>query len=237
MSFTNEQGKTNKIAVLIPCFNEAGTIAKVVREYRSALPEAVIMVCDNHSSDGTGEIAQAAGASVIVENTQGKGAAMRRLFASVDAECYFMVDGDDTYPPQQAREMCALVLKGAADMVIGDRLSSSYFSENKRMFHGEGNHLIRFLVNLFWGGGHTYVKDILTGSRALSRDFVQSYHIRSDGFEIETEMTIFALKHHFTIKNIPIPYKDRPRGSESKLKTISDGRKILWLIFKEALMK
>ena len=212
------------IAVLIPCYNESRTIAKVVRDYRTALPEAVVYVYDNNSTDGTDAIAREAGAVVRYEPRQGKGNVIRTMFREIDADCYLMIDGDDTYPAEHAREMVDQVLFHRADMVIGDRLSSTYFTENKRMFHNSGNILVRNLVNAFFGG---HVTDIMTGYRAFSRMFVKSFPILSQGFEIETEMTIHALDKNFVLSSIPVSYRDRPTGSVSKLSTFSDGFKVL----------
>lgn len=219
----------SKIAVLIPCYNESQTIAKVVADYRAALPEADIYVYDNNSSDGTDEIARAAGAIVRYEYKQGKGNVIRSMFRQIDADCYLMIDGDDTYPAENARELCDLVLEGKADMAIGDRLSATYFTENKRPFHNVGNKGVRFLINKFFGSN---VRDIMTGYRAFSRDFVKNFPILSKGFEIETEMTIHALDKNFLIREIPVEYRDRPAGSVSKLNTISDGAKVIFTIFR-----
>ena len=214
----------DKIAVLIPCYNESATIAKVVQDYRAALPDAAIYVYDNNSTDGTDEIARAAGAVVRYERRQGKGNVIRTMFREIDAECYLMIDGDDTYPAEDARAMADGVLRDGYDMVIGDRLSSTYFTENKRPFHNSGNVLVRKLVNRFFGG---HVTDIMTGYRAFSPLFVKSFPILSKGFEIETEMTIHALDKNFALTSIPVGYRDRPAGSESKLNTFSDGFKVL----------
>ena len=222
-----------KIAVLIPCYNESKTIEKVVKDYRSVLPEADIYVYDNNSSDGTDTIAKKAGAIVKYEYKQGKGNVIRSMFKDIDAECYLMIDGDDTYPKENAREMCKYVLEGKADMVIGDRLSSTYFTENKRPFHNFGNVLVRSLINSLFKSN---VRDIMTGYRAFSYDFVKTFPVLSKGFEIETEMTIHALDKNFLLKEIPVEYRDRPAGSVSKLNTFSDGFKVLKTIarlFKE----
>lgn len=219
----------SKIAVLIPCYNESATIAKVVKDYREALPEADIYVYDNNSSDGTDEIARAAGAIVRYEYRQGKGNVIRSMFRNIDADCYLMIDGDDTYPAENAREMCDLVLDKGVDMVIGDRLSSTYFEENKRPFHNVGNKSVRFLINHIFKSN---VKDIMTGYRAFSRSFVKNFPVLSKGFEIETEMTIHALDKNFLLKEIPVEYRDRPEGSVSKLNTVSDGIKVIMTIFK-----
>lgn len=214
----------DKIAVLIPCYNESVTIEKVVKDYKEALPEATIYVYDNNSTDNTDEIARAAGATVIYERRQGKGNVIRSMFRDIDAECYLMIDGDDTYPAENAREMVNEVLENGVDMVIGDRLSSTYFTENKRPFHNTGNKLVRGLINKLF---HSDVRDIMTGYRAFSRLFVKSFPVLSKGFEIETEMTIHALDKNFLLKEIPVTYRDRPEGSESKLNTVSDGLKVL----------
>lgn len=219
----------DKIAVLIPCYNEAATIEKVVRDFRAALPEAVIYVYDNNSTDHTDEIARAAGAVVRYERRQGKGNVMRTMFRDIEAQCYLMADGDDTYPAQYAPQMVRAVLEDGADMVIGDRLSSTYFTENKRPFHNVGNVLVRKLVNYFFKGN---IQDIMTGYRAFSRLFVKTYPVLSKGFEIETEMSIHALDKNFRLVNIPVDYRDRPAGSQSKLNTYSDGAKVLATIFR-----
>ena len=213
-----------KIAVLIPCYNESQTIAKVVKDYKKALPEADIYVYDNNSSDHTDEIAKKAGAIVKYEYRQGKGNVIRSMFRDLDYDCYLMIDGDDTYPSENAKEMCDLVLNGKADMVIGDRLSSTYFKENKRLFHGMGNVVVRWFINTIFKNN---IKDIMTGYRAFSYDFVKGFPILSKGFEIETEMTIHAVDKNFKVVEIPVQYRDRPEGSVSKLNTISDGIKVL----------
>lgn len=219
----------DKIAVLIPCYNESKTIAKVVSDYKQALPEAEIYVYDNNSTDGTDEIARRAGANVRYEPRQGKGNVIRSMFRDIDADCYLMIDGDDTYPAENAREMCRLVLERGVDMVIGDRLSSTYFQENKRPFHNFGNVLVRSLINKIF---HNDVKDIMTGYRAFSKTFVKHFPVLSKGFEIETEMTIHALDKNFLLREIPVTYRDRPAGSVSKLNTYSDGFKVIMTIFK-----
>ena len=218
-----------KIAVLIPCYNESQTIAKVVKDFREALPEADIYVYDNNSTDGTDKIAAEAGAIVRYEYRQGKGNVIRSMFRDIDADCYLMIDGDDTYPAQHAREMCDLVLNKGVDMVIGDRLSSTYFKENKRPFHNVGNRTVRFLINKIF---KSRVKDIMTGYRAFSKPFVKNFPVLSKGFEIETEMTIHALDKNFLLEEIPVEYRDRPAGSVSKLNTVSDGIKVLMTIFR-----
>ena len=219
----------DKIAVLIPCYNEAKTIEKVIRDYRAALPEADIYVYDNNSSDGTDEIARNAGAIVRYERRQGKGNVIRTMFRDIDADCYLMIDGDDTYPAENAREMCDFVLKKNSDMVIGDRLSSTYFQENKRPFHNFGNTMVRAAVNQLFHGNIT---DIMTGYRAFSPLFVKSFPVLSKGFEIETEMSIFALDKNMQLDTIPVQYRDRPDGSVSKLNTYSDGFKVILTILK-----
>ena len=219
----------NKIAVLIPCYNESATVAKVISDYRMALPEATIYVYDNNSTDGTDEIARKAGAIVHYERRQGKGNVIRSMFRDIDAECYLMIDGDDTYPAENARQMVDQVLEKGVDMVIGDRLSSTYFTENKRPFHNTGNVLVRKLVNLFFHGN---VTDIMTGYRSFSWTFAKSFPVLSKGFEIETEMTIHALDKNFSLSSVPVGYRDRPEGSVSKLNTFSDGFKVLTTIAK-----
>ena len=223
----------SKIAVLVPCYNESKTIKKVVEDYKKALPEADIFVYDNNSTDGTDKIAKEAGAIVKYEYKQGKGNVIRSMFRQIEADCYLMVDGDDTYPADNAKEMCDLVLEGKADMVIGDRLSSTYFKENKRPFHNFGNRIVRFLINFLFKNN---VKDIITGYRAFSREFVKGYPVLSKGFEIETEMTIHAVDKNYKLVEIPVTYRDRPEGSISKLNTYSDGFRVLKTIavlFKE----
>ena len=222
-----------KIAILIPCYNESKTIEKVVKDYKKVLPDADIYVYDNNSSDGTDKIAKKAGAIVKYEYKQGKGNVIRSMFKDIDADCYLMIDGDDTYPKENAKEMCDYVLNGQADMVIGDRLSSTYFTENKRPFHNFGNKLVRGLINTLF---KSKVRDIMTGYRAFSYDFVKTFPVLSKGFEIETEMTIHALDKNMLLKEIPVEYRDRPDGSVSKLSTYSDGFKVLKTIgrlFKE----
>lgn len=225
--------KDKKIAVLIPCYNEVITIEKVVKDYKKALPKADIYVYDNNSTDGTDKIAKKAGAIVRYEYRQGKGNVIRTMFREIDADCYLMIDGDDTYPAENAKEMCDLVLSGRADMVIGDRLSSTYFSENKRPFHNFGNKIVRWLINHLF---KNKIKDIMTGYRAFSKEFVKGFPVLSKGFEIETEMTIHAVDKNFKLVEIPVEYRDRPKGSVSKLNTYSDGFKVLKMIatlFKE----
>lgn len=219
----------DKIAVLIPCYNEEKTIAKVVKDARVALPEAVIYVYNNNSSDRTAELAAEAGALVRNEYMQGKGNVIRRMFREVEAECYVMVDGDDTYPMEYAAEMVDKVLNHNADMVVGDRLSSTYFTENKRPFHNMGNSLVRGSINRLFGCD---IKDIMTGYRAFSYGFVKTFPVLSKGFEIETEMTIHAVSNNMQIENVVVDYRDRPEGSESKLNTYADGLKVLGTIGK-----
>jgi glycosyltransferase involved in cell wall biosynthesis len=222
-----------KIAVLLPCYNEASTIAKVVTDFRAALPEADIYVYDNNSTDGTAQVAQQAGAIVRHEPVQGKGNVIRRMFREVEADCYLMADGDDTYPAEQARQMVSPILEEHVDMVIGDRLSSTYFEQNKRPFHNGGNRVVRWLIRRFW---HTDIHDIMTGYRAFSRTFVKNFPVMSGNFEIETEMTIHALDRRFLLREVPVVYRDRPQGSVSKLNTFSDGISVLKtivLLYKE----
>lgn len=219
----------DKVAVLIPCYNEEKTIEKVVNDFRRELPEAVIYVYNNNSSDRTVELAGKAGAVVRDEYMQGKGNVIRRMFREIDAECYLMTDGDDTYPAENARAMVDLVLKKKADMVVGDRLSSTYFSENKRPFHNFGNSLVRKSINILFSND---IKDIMTGYRAFSYEFVKTFPILSKGFEIETEMSIHAVDKNMYVENVVIDYRDRPVGSESKLNTYSDGFKVLKTIVK-----
>lgn len=223
----------DKIVVLIPCYNESKTIEKVVKDYKAALPEADIYVYDNNSKDGTDEIARNAGAIVRYETKQGKGNVIRTMFRDIDADCYLMIDGDDTYPAENAREMCEYVLKDNVDMVIGDRLSSTYFQENKRPFHNLGNKMVRGLINKIFKNN---INDIMTGYRAFSYKFAKTFPVLSKGFEIETEMSIHAIDKNFTLKEIPVQYRDRPAGSVSKLNTYKDGARVLKTIatlFKE----
>lgn len=219
----------DEIAVLIPCYNESKTIEKVVKDFKAALPEAVIYVYDNNSKDGTDEIAKKAGAVVRYEYQQGKGNVIRRMFREIDAKCYIMTDGDDTYPADEARKLCDAVLKRNADMVVGDRLSSSYFEENKRPFHNFGNTLVRGAINSMFKSN---IRDIMTGYRAFSYQFVKSFPVLSKGFEIETEMSIHAIDKNMRVENVIIQYRDRPEGSQSKLNTYSDGFKVLMTIAK-----
>ena len=214
----------DKIAVLIPCYNESQTIEKVGKDWKRELPEAVIYVYDNNSKDGTDEIAREAGAVVRYEYQQGKGNVIRRMFREIDAQCYIMIDGDDTYPAEMGREMVNKVLERNVDMVVGDRLSSTYFEENKRPFHNFGNSLVRGSINRLF---RSNIRDIMTGYRAFSYEFVKSFPVLSKGFEIETEMSIHAVDKNMAVENIIIEYRDRPQGSESKLNTYSDGFKVL----------
>ncbi len=219
----------DKIAVLIPCYNEEKTIAKVVSYAKAALPEAVVYVYDNNSSDRTVELAREAGAVIRHEYMQGKGNVIRRMFREIEAECYIMVDGDDTYPMEYAGEMVDKVLHRNADMVVGDRLSSTYFTENKRPFHNFGNTIVRSSINRLFD---CEIKDIMTGYRAFSYGFVKTFPVLSTGFEIETEMTIHAVYNNLQIENVIVDYRDRPEGSESKLNTFSDGFKVIRTIVK-----
>ena len=223
----------NKIAVLIPCYNESKTIEKVIKDYYDVLPEADIYVYDNNSSDHTDDIARKAGAIVRHECRQGKGNVIRSMFRDIDADAYLMIDGDDTYPAENARAMLSLVLDKGVDMVMGDRLSSTYFTENKRLFHNSGNLIVRKFINMLWKKkNHGDIKDVMTGYRAFSPLFIKSFPILSEGFEIETEMTIHALDKNFVLCSLPVTYRDRPVGSESKLNTYVDGVKVLMTIFK-----
>ena len=217
-----------KTAVLIPCYNEELTIKKVILDFKKALPKADIYVYDNNSTDNSYEIAKDTGAIVKREYRQGKGNVVRSMFRDIDADCYILVDGDDTYPAEASKEIEELILSKKADMVIGDRLSSTYFEENKRRFHNSGNKLVRKLINTIFNSD---ISDIMTGMRGGSYEFVKSFPISSKEFEIETEMTIFALNHNFLIKELPIEYRDRMDGSESKLNTFSDGYKVISLLF------
>lgn len=219
----------DKVAILVPCYNEAKTIEKVVKDF---LPYGTVYVYDNNSTDGTAEIAEKAGAVVRHEYKQGKGNVIRRMFREIDAECYIMTDGDDTYPAASAPEMISEVLERHADMVVGDRLSSTYFDENKRPFHGFGNKLVRYLINAMFACD---IKDIMTGYRAFSYQFVKTFPVLSRGFEIETEMSIHASDKNMFVTNVIVDYKDRIEGSESKLNTVSDGFKVLgtiWRLFR-----
>ena len=220
----------DKVAVLIPCYNESKTIAKVVADFQAVLPEgSVIYVYDNNSTDGTAELAEAAGAVVRHEYQQGKGNVIRRMFREIDAQCYLMVDGDDTYPAEFAPEMIAKVLDRGVDMVVGDRLSATYFTENKRPFHNFGNKLVRRSINALFKSD---IQDIMTGYRAFSYQFVKSFPVLSKGFEIETEMSIHAIEKNMLVESVIVTYRDRPEGSVSKLNTVSDGIKVLGTIGK-----
>ena len=220
----------DKVAVLIPCYNESKTIAKVVTDFQAVLPaDSVIYVYDNNSTDGTAEIAAAAGAVVRHEYQQGKGNVIRRMFREIDAQCYLMVDGDDTYPAEFAPEMIAKVLDRGVDMVVGDRLSATYFTENKRPFHNFGNKLVRHSINALFKSD---IQDIMTGYRAFSYQFVKSFPVLSKGFEIETEMSIHAIEKNMLVESVVVTYRDRPEGSVSKLNTVSDGIKVLGTIGK-----
>ncbi len=219
----------DKVAVLIPCYNEAVTIEKVVNDFRSVLPESTVYVYDNNSNDDTASIAARAGAVVRHEYQQGKGNVIRRMFREIDAECYIMVDGDDTYPAEYAREMADLVLEKKADMVVGDRLSSTYFTENKRPFHNFGNSLVRASINTLFKSN---IQDIMTGYRAFSYQFVKTFPVISKGFEIETEMSIHAVDKNLYVENVIVNYRDRPEGSESKLNTFADGFKVIRTILR-----
>ena len=216
-----------KVAVLIPCYNEAQTIEKVVRDFRTVLPDAEIYVYDNNSTDNSAELARNAGVIVRHEYKQGKGNVLRSMFCDIDADYYVMVDADDTYPAEDAPAMVELILDGRADMVIGDRLNTTYFEENKRPFHDFGNKLVRWLVNSLFDGD---LQDIMTGYRAMNRRFVKEYPLLSKGFEVETEMSLFALDGNYLVKEIPVAYRDRPEGSESKLNTFTDGARVLKMI-------
>ena len=218
-----------RIAVLIPCYNEEGTIAKVVSDFKHWLPESTIYVCDNASTDATADVARRAGAVVLTEKRKGKGNAVRCLFNKIDADCYLLVDGDDTYPAESARALCEKIIDEGCQMAIGDRLSTTYSKENKRRFHDGGNRLVRFLINHIFNSS---VGDIMTGYRAFSREFVRLVPVISNGFEIETEMTIFALNHQYEIGEVPVAYRDRPEGSYSKLSTLADGWRVLKTVFR-----
>lgn len=218
-----------RIAVLIPCYNEAAAIGKVVADFKRVLPEADIYVYDNNSTDGTAEIAEKAGAIVKREYRQGKGNVVRSMFRDIDADCFLMVDGDDTYPAESAPDLAAPILAKEADMTVGDRLGTTYFTENKRPFHGAGNRLVRWCINRLWGKGK--IQDVMSGYRAFSPLFVKSFPVLSKGFEIETEMTVYALDANLRIQSVPIAYRDRPAGSVSKLHTFRDGARVLLAIF------
>lgn len=215
-------------AVIIPCYNEAVTIGKVVDDFRRELPGATVYVYDNNSTDGTSRIAREHGATVRLEPRQGKGNVCRQMFRDIDAACYLMVDGDDTYPAEAARALCDPVLAGEADMTVGDRLSNgTYAEENKRAFHGFGNDLVRAMIK--WIYGYSF-EDVMTGYRAMSLPFVKTFPVLSEGFQIETELSIHAVDHRWRIKDVPVEYRDRPAGSESKLDTVGDGIKVIAMI-------
>ena len=217
-----------KIAIIIPCYNEELTIANVINDCKKYLPQAEIYVCDNNSTDKTGEIAKSLNVTVKHEKRQGKGNALRKMFREVDADCYVIVDGDSTYPLNNIEQMCSLVLNKNVDMVIADRLSTTYFKQNKRLFHNIGNKFVCFLINKLF---HNNIKDIMSGYRAMSKLFIKSYPVLSEGFEIETEMTLHALDKKFLIEEVPVDYKNRPDGSVSKLNTFSDGILVLKTMF------
>jgi glycosyltransferase involved in cell wall biosynthesis len=220
---------SNKIAILIPCLDEKATIVKVINDFKQACPQAIIYVYDNNSTDGSGELAQNAGAVVRRETRLGKGYVIHSMFRQIDADCYILVDGDDTYPAEIVNDLIEPILNGNADMVIGDRLSGTYFTENKRAFHNFGNRLVRLLINLIF---RSDVKDIMSGYRAFSKTYVKNYPVLATGFEIETEMTIHALDKGFLIRQIPIQYRDRPANSHSKINTFRDGFRVLNTIFR-----
>lgn len=223
MSSTSRE-QDARVVVLIPCYNEAVTVAKVVADVKHALPSALVVVCDNNSTDDTANIAKDAGARVVTESRQGKGNVLRTLFRNIDADCYIIIDGDDTYSVDQLPHMADMVLSEGVDMVIGDRISTSYLQVNKRRYHNSGNLFLRFLINKMFNSS---VPDILSGLRALSPAFVKNFPILSHGFEIETEMTIYALDNNFALRSIPVAYNNRPEGSTSKLNTFSDGFKVI----------
>ncbi len=220
--------KEKKIAVLIPCYNEEQTVKKVVSSFKSQLPDADVYVYDNNSTDKTSKIAKKAGAIVCVEKKQGKSAVVKSMFADIEADIYVIVDGDDTYPARSVHSLIRAV-KDGADIAVGDRITDGeYVDENKRQFHSFGNSLVKTMINRFF---HVQLHDIMSGYRAFSRDFVKNYPVLCDGFQIETDMTIFALDHNFMITEVPIKYRDRPEGSDSKLRTIPDGIKVIFTIF------
>ena len=223
-----EANNDTSIAVLLPCYNEEATIGKVVRDFKAALPDAAIYVYDNNSTDRTAEIAATEGAIVRKEPRQGKGNVCRQMFRDIEADCYLMVDGDDTYPAESASALCEPILAGEADMTIGDRLSNgTYAEENKRAFHGFGNNLVRSMIK--WIYGYSF-DDVMTGYRAMSKPFVKTFPVLSEGFQIETELSIHAVDHRWRIKDVPIEYRNRPAGSESKLNTVSDGIRVIAMI-------
>lgn len=228
MTVSSHDETCPSVAVLIPCYNEAATIAKVVADFRQELPDATIYVYDNNSTDGTGELARSAGALVRREPRQGKGNVVRQMFRDINADCYLMVDGDDTYPAEAARELVNPVLLGEADMVVGDRLSNgTYAEENKRAFHGFGNNLVRTMIR--WIYGYSF-QDVMTGYRSFSRAFVKTFPVTSPGFQVETELSIHAVDRRMRIANVPVVYRDRPAGSVSKLDTLSDGLRVIAMI-------
>lgn len=215
-------------AVIIPCYNEAVTIGKVIDDFHRELSGATVYVYDNNSTDGTSRIAREHGATVRLEPRQGKGNACRQMFRDIDAACYLMVDGDDTYPAESARALCDPILAGEADMTVGDRLSNgTYAEENKRAFHGFGNNLVRAMIK--WIYGYSF-EDVMTGYRAMSQPFVKTFPVLSEGFQIETELSIHAVDHRWRIRDVPVEYRDRPAGSESKLDTVGDGIKVIAMI-------
>ncbi len=220
---------SKKVAILIPCYNEEITIKKVIEDCKKDMIDACIYVYDNNSSDNTLKLAKCAGALVNQVLKQGKGNVVKKMFEDIDADCYVMIDGDDTYSTRHIKEMCNYVLNEKFDMVVGDRLSGMYFRENKRLFHGFGNRLVRFFVNILYG---SKINDILTGYRALSKRFVKDINITSEYFELETEMTILAIVGNYSIKEITIDYKDRPNGSKSKINTFKDG----FMIIKKSIL-
>lgn len=228
MSLRNDEQDKTRVVVLIPCYNEAITIAKVVTDVQRAMPLAQVIVCDNNSTDNTAQVARGAGATVVAEPRQGKGNVLRSLFRSIDADCYVIIDGDDTYAVDSLPQMVDMVLREGVDMVIGDRISSSYLKVNQRRYHNTGNLMVRFLINKMFNSS---VPDILSGLRAFSPAFVKNFPILSQGFEIETEMTIYALDNNFVVRSIPVGYNNRPEGSMSKLNTYSDGIKVIKTAF------
>lgn len=219
----------DRLAVLIPCYNEEKTVGKVVTDWKKALPDAVIYVYDNNSTDETVQCAEKAGAIVRYEHKQGKGNVVRKMFREIDADCYVLVDGDDTYPAESGSLLTKEILFQGRDMVVGDRLSTTYYKENKRRFHGTGNTLVRFFINHLFKSD---IKDVMSGLRAFSFEFVKTFPVISEGFEIETEMTIHALDKNLDVKSVGIEYRDRPEGSTSKLNTVKDGIKVLKTIIR-----
>lgn len=217
-----------EIALLIPCYNEEQTIEKVINDFKRETPFVEIYVYNNNSTDNTKELAIKAGAVVKDEYLQGKGNVVRSMFQDIDADVYVMVDGDDTYPAEEVNTLIEPVLEGKADMVVGDRLSSTYYTENKRPFHNFGNSLVKGLINFLFKSN---INDVMTGYRAFSKEYVKTMPVMSNGFQIETEMTVFALVNNMKVVQVPITYRDRPEGSFSKLNTLSDGRKVLITLF------